>query len=184
MDVVHRDVNETVPRVTIRGLEKVADKLTVDYSFGSFWFGTPSFGSPSLKGVVFDGGGGKGTDTLTIKGTTGPDDFVVTADGALVIPSNDPMDSKGVMHRIIGVEQLTLDGGKAPKGANGDDTYQVFGLGTKTILVDANGTDVLDFSQATVGVNIDLSKSSGQAQMVFAPGNTNTLALKGTFENV
>jgi hypothetical protein len=81
--------------------------------------------------------------------------------------------------QFSGVEQLTLD------GMAGDDTYQVAGVSTKTIFVDSKGTDLLDFSnsQATVGVTIDLSKSSGTAQKIFAPINTNNLALKGTFEN-
>ena len=60
----------TVPKITISALEKAADKLTVDYRFGPF--SVPEQWQWAF-GVVFDGGGGKGTDTLTIKGTTGPD---------------------------------------------------------------------------------------------------------------
>jgi Ca2+-binding RTX toxin-like protein len=59
----------------------------------------------------------------------------------------------------------------------------VFGLGTKTTLIDGNGTDVLDFSRATADVTLDLGKSGGQTQKIFAD-NPITLGLKGTFENV
>jgi Ca2+-binding RTX toxin-like protein len=57
-------------------------------------------------------------------------------------------------------------------------------LGKNVTLIDSGGTDALDFSQAGVGVTIDLNKTGGQAQKVFGPGDPNTLALKGTFENV
>jgi Ca2+-binding RTX toxin-like protein len=113
--------------------------------------------------------GQTGADTLTIKGTTGPDAFAIGAEDVVV---------NGLAVQFADVEQLTLDGG------SGNDTYRVSDLSTTTTLVDSKGTDLLDFSQATAGVTIDLSKSSGQTQKVFAPGNTNTLALKGTFENV
>jgi Ca2+-binding RTX toxin-like protein len=75
------------------------------------------------------------------------------------------------------VEKWTLD------GAKGNDTYRIFALGTKTMLNDSGGTDLLDFSQAASSVAVDLSRGSGQAQKILAD-SVYTLALKGTFENV
>jgi len=126
-------------------------------------------GSVLPGGIAFNGGDGTQADSLALRGTNSADTFVVDATSAEV---------NGLQVRYSDAEQLTLD------GKSGDDTYQVSDLGTKTTLVDSKGVDLLAFSSAASAVTIDLSKSGGTVQKVFAPANNNTLALKGRFENV
>jgi Ca2+-binding RTX toxin-like protein len=149
------------PKLTIRGAPGKSDAVTVDLPLGE---------SPVLPdGIVFDAGKGKKADTLVLRGTAASDTFVL-GDGSVMVNS--------MPVAIRDAEQVTLDGG------SGDDTYRVSGFTTKTTIADSKGTDLVDFSQAAVGVTIDLSKSAGQSQKIFAPGNTNTLALKATIESV
>jgi Ca2+-binding RTX toxin-like protein len=146
--------------LTVVGSDERADNLTVDL---------PPGGDTILPaGLRFDGGSGDALDTLTLRGTTGDDTFVL-GDGSASLG--------GLSVSFQGVERLSADGGK------GNDTYQIARLSTTTTLVDSKGIDWLDFSQAVEGVTVDLRKSGGQTQSAFA-GNANTLGLRGTFENV
>jgi Ca2+-binding RTX toxin-like protein len=147
--------------LTVVGADDRADNLTVDL---------PPGGEVILPaGLRFDGGSGDPLDTLTLRGTTGDDTFVLGDGSAWLLG--------GLSVSFQSVERLSIDGGK------GNDTYQVASLSTTSTLVDSRGIDLLDFSQAVVGVTVDLSKSGGQTQTVFAD-NPNTLGLRGTFENV
>jgi len=113
--------------------------------------------------------GGVKADNIARIAAAGADTFAVAADSAVI---------NGLAVQFREVEQVTLEGGK------GDDAYQISGVSTKTTVSDSKGADLLDFSQGAVGVTIDLGKSGGQAQKIFAPTDNHTLALKGTFENV
>jgi Ca2+-binding RTX toxin-like protein len=145
--------------LTVTGLDNRTDSLTVD-PVASGGFALPD-------GVLFDGGAGRGSDKLTLRGSAGADRFVLDTPSAAAV---------GLDVRYLDVEQLTLDGGK------GDDTYEVSDLSTRTTISDSGGTDLLDFSHATVGVGVNLASSS--PQQVFGPTNPNTLSLKGTLNHV
>jgi Ca2+-binding RTX toxin-like protein len=146
--------------LTIEGSDSAADVVMVDLGAGG--------GFSLLDGIVFDGKGGGKVDKLTIRGTPADNAFALGADQVIV-------DGLRVQYR--GVEVLTLDGGP------GNDAYQISSLVTQVIINDSSGTDLLDFLQAPVGVNVDMSRTTGQAQRVFS-GAGNTLALRGTLENV
>lgn len=150
-----------VESLTVVGADGRSDTLTVDLGAAD--------GSVLPRGITFNGGDGTQADSLLLRGTSGADAFVLDATSAEV---------NGVQVQYSAAERLTLD------GKSGDDIYQVSDLGTKTTLVDSKGADLLAFSSAASAVTIDFSKSGGTAQKVFAPANNNTLALKGTFENV
>jgi Ca2+-binding RTX toxin-like protein len=147
--------------LTVVGADNRTDTLTVDWP--------PDAGGILPEGVRFEGGTGRRSDALVLRGAAGADAFALAADSAVI---------NGLAVQFSDVEQVTLDGGK------GADAYQISGLGTKTIINDSKGADLLDFSQATAGVTIDLGRSGGQAQKIFAPTDNHTLALKATFENV
>jgi VCBS repeat-containing protein len=149
---------DTLHKVTILGVADKTDTLTVDFAGGVFAL---------PLGIVFSGGDGGNTDTLTIKGTAAGDTFAMNTTGIV---------ANGTPVNLTGVEKVTLDGGR------GDDVYQVSGLGAKTILKDKSGLDLLDFSQAAASATLNLASSA--AQKVFGPASVNTLTLAGTFENV
>jgi len=141
-------------------LENKADTLTVDYTQGDFVI---------PEGVVFEAGGGKSPDALSIKGTSGNDTAQIAVGRTTF---------RDTPYFTEGIEKVSADTGE------GNDTFVVSGLGTNVTLIDSAGTDTLDFSQAVVGVAVDLNKKGGQAQKMFAPASANTLSLKGTFENL
>jgi len=157
-------------QLTIRGAANKSDQVTIDLSGGAFEL---------AGGIVFDGGLGTQTDTLTLRGTAAGNIFQLLPSGTLLINgvTYNRATLDGVAVYFTGVEQTILDGGA------GDDEYRVAELGVRTRLSDSKGIDLLDFSQATEGVTIDLGKSSGQGQKVF-PSSEARLALMGTFENV
>jgi len=146
-------------QLIIVGVPNKTDTVTVDIAIGG--------GFVLRDGLMFDGGSGKETDTLVLRGTARSDYYEIDTDLVVV---------NGLLGMVRDVEQIRLEGGA------GDDSYAVFGLGVPITISDTGGTDVLDFSGATSGVTIDLSKSSGQWQQVL-PGHAR-LALKGTIENV
>jgi Ca2+-binding RTX toxin-like protein len=146
----------------ILGEANKSDTLTLDFSVGG-----PFVVSDR---IVFDAGPGKYSDTLVLRGTAGADAFTL-ADFPVLVGNDPPLRIE-----LGGTEHVTLDGGA------GDDTYRVSNLSTKATIVDGKGNDVLDFSAATAGVNLNLTSTS--PQRIFAPTNTNTLVLKGLFENV
>jgi len=147
--------------LTVVGADNRTDMLTVDWP--------PDSGAILPGGVLFEGGTGRRSDALMLRSAAGADAFAVAAGSAVI---------NGLAVQFSEVERVTLEGGK------GDDAYQISGVSTKTTVSDSKGTDLLDFSQAAVGVTIDLGKTGGQAQKIFAPTDDHTLALKGTFENV
>jgi Ca2+-binding RTX toxin-like protein len=146
--------------LTIRGAGDRADTVTIDWPAGA--------GAGLPDGVLFDGGLGGQADVLVLRGAGGADTFAIGAGLATI---------NGLGVRLQNVEQLSLD------GRQGNDRYEVSGLSARTTLIDSQGTDQLDFSQATVGARIDLGQWRGKVQAVFA-GTSHTLALNGTFENV
>ncbi len=154
-------------KLTVYGATKHANAMTVDFAFGGL------FNFP--RGLVFDSVNQKKTDSLLIRGTAAKDTTTKGAD-IFAIRTNQVL-ANGFDIQLRGIERVTVDGGA------GDDTYQVFDLGPKVTLIDRKGTDVLDFSQAAVGVTVDLNKRAGQSQKVFASSN-HALALKATIENV
>jgi serralysin len=147
-------------KLTIAGAVSKPDLLRIDFrSGGAFTL---------AEGIELDGGAGAQIDRLLLRGTGGADTFEV-GNGFVALA--------GLRVGFGGIEQLTLDGG------SGNDTYRVSELGVKTTIVDVKGIDTLDFSLATSGLSIDLSKTRGQLQQIFAP-TSNTLALKGTLERL
>jgi Ca2+-binding RTX toxin-like protein len=150
----------SIKMLTILGAANKSDLVRVDFRAGGSFV--------LAEGIVLGGGTGTQADTLLLRGTDGSDRFEIGNGYAAL---------SGLLVAFGGIEQLTLDGGA------GDDTYQVSDLSAMTTIVDTKGTDALDFGKATVGITIDLSKISGQAQRVFA-SDSNTLALKSTIENL
>jgi Ca2+-binding RTX toxin-like protein len=150
---------DRVWRLTVLGAAGKAETLSIDPS-------AIVAGSGLQGGVIFDGlPGGKG-DVLVLRGTAKRDTFHLGPGAATV---------NGLDIQSPDVEQLIFDGGAD------NDTYQIAGLSTSVTIVDSKGIDVLDFSQATAAVNLDLNKS--RSQEIFAATNA-TLALKGTLETV
>jgi Ca2+-binding RTX toxin-like protein len=122
---------------------------------------------PKAGAIILDGMDGK--DTVKITGTSDIDELDL-ADSGIVFSGS------GFFVRLNNVEQITVD------GRAGDDIYQISDLSAKTTIVDNKGTDLLDFSDAVVAVNVNLASAS--AQRIFGPGNANTLTLRGRVENV
>jgi Ca2+-binding RTX toxin-like protein len=144
--------------LTIVGASAKSDALTVDFNVGG------AFSIPG--GVVFDcANRARGTDTLVLRGTAASDAFAALAGG---------FELDGVTFRAPGVKQVRLE------GLGGNDTYAVSALPFPLTISDAAGVDTLDFSGASHGVNVSLATS--YAQKIFGSGNT--LALKGTIENL
>jgi Ca2+-binding RTX toxin-like protein len=148
---------ERVFKLTIRGLEKTVDTLSVDSRNGPVAI---------EGGVVLAGKGAKAVDTLVIRGTAAADTVEMAADRVTV---------NGTPYLLQGLKSVTVDTGA------GNDTIAVSGLGVNVTLIDRSGTDVLNFSQAGKAVNLNLA--STKAQRVLA-GNSHTLVLRGIFENV
>ncbi len=146
--------------LSIAGAADQSDQVSVDFRSGG------TFSLP--EGIVVDGAGGTPADTLLVRGSAGVDKFTA-AEGRATIG--------GLPLAFDDIEQLIFDGG------TGNDHYQMSALTTKTAIVDTRGTDTLDFAKAAAGISMDLNRKSGQAQHVFA-SNGNTLALKGTFEQL
>jgi Ca2+-binding RTX toxin-like protein len=162
----------SMKELTILGAANKSDSVTIDFAAGG------SF--ELLDGIVIEGGAGPQADTVTLRGTGGDDTFGVGMRWASI---------GGLGIQVLGAEQLTLAGG------DGNDTYQISDLSTKTTISDNKGTELLDFSRAAAGVNVDLSKDlskrGGKPQRIFAPigqnngtPNNNTLGLNGTLEDV
>jgi Ca2+-binding RTX toxin-like protein len=159
--VLRRQPLDTLHSLTIKGVNNKADKLTVDVA---------SLGSYVIPGGLhFDGGQGTTSDILAVTGTPGADTFVVGSDRVTV---------NGDSLVLASVEGVEINGGL------GNDTYTVAALSVPVAITDGGGVDKLDFSQSTtVGVNIDLTLSTGKPQRVFGAGGK-TLALKGLFDDV
>ncbi len=142
--------------LTILGADNRADNLTVDSSVTR---------NLLPDGLTFKGGSGYLSDTLVLRGSNGADRVSVNANSAT---------TNSLVVNFSNVERMVLEGGA------GNDTYQFSALPVTTTIVDSNGADSLDFSNATQGVRVDLGKNS--RQKVFGTGNT--LTLKGTIETV
>jgi Ca2+-binding RTX toxin-like protein len=155
----------TLRSLKLAGVGNKVDAVTVDLSAGG------NFTIPN--GMVFDGGKGTATDTLTIAGTSDADSFAVRKD-----TSGDHVLANGLRVGFVGVERVEIQGG------TGNDTYTVAALSVPVTITDGAGVDTLDFSQSTtVGVNIDLKLSTGKPQSIFGAAGK-TLALKSLFANV
>ena len=146
--------------LTITGAANRPDVVRVDFRAGGAFV--------LREGIVVDGGSGTQADTLLLRGTAGAD--TIDAETGFAVLS-------GLRVVFSDVERLTLDGG------SGDDTYRASGLSANTTIVDAMGPDTLDFSKAGGGIRIDLNRTLGQKQYIFASSG-NTLALKGTLESL
>ena len=151
----------------IMGASAKSDTLTVDFNVGG------AFPAGELAGgVVFDSNAGAAgtTDLLVLRGTSGNNNFSVSA-------SDYQLD--GTTFRLSGstsgVRQVRLE------GLAGMDTYAVSALLPVPLTIsDTGNVDALDFSAAPAGVNINLANT--KAQPIFGSGNT--LTLKGTIENI
>jgi hypothetical protein len=131
--------------LTIIGAANKPDVVRIDFRAGGAFV--------LAEGIVVDGGTGTQADTLLLRGTAGADTFDAETDFAVL---------NGLRVAFDGVERITLDGG------SGDDSYQVSGLSANTTIVDAMGADTLDFSKAGDGIRIDLNRTLGQRQNIFA----------------
>jgi Ca2+-binding RTX toxin-like protein len=140
-------------------VDNKSDTVTVDLGAGGNFI--------LQEGLLFEGGSGKQTDTLVIRGTAGPDQYEVGTDLFVV---------NELAAQFKDVDQIRLEG-KA-----GDDTYNLLGLGVPVVLSETSGVDTVSFSYALSAVTIDLSKAKGQWQQVLA--GSAKLALKGNIENV
>jgi hypothetical protein len=145
--------------LTIAGGDNKADTVTLNLAGVN--------GAALPGGIVVNGGAGRGLDALIVRGTAGDDSFTVNAQGVTL---------GGVQVPITGVERVWLD------GRVGNDTYAIQSLPVSTSILDARGTDTLDFSGALGPVNVNLGRAN--AQRVF--GGTTWLKLQSavTIENV
>jgi Ca2+-binding RTX toxin-like protein len=114
-------------------------------------------------GIAFDSDGEVffvGSIIEVIIGSTG-DDVIVGTSGDEVFDGNG------------GNDLLNGDGG--------NDLY-IIRAGGEITLFDSDGVDTLDFSNLTLGINVNLTRSGGQIQRIDESGND--LVLNGMFENV
>ena len=147
-------------QLVIVGADNKSDTVTVDLGAGASFMLLP-------EGLLFEGGLGRQTDTLVLRGTADSDFYEVHADLVLI---------SELLALFDGVEQIRLE------GRAGDDAYMFFGLGVPVLVSETSGIDTLSFSYASSALTIDLNKARGQWQQVLAGGAN--MALKGTFENV
>jgi Ca2+-binding RTX toxin-like protein len=145
-------------RLTLIGPADKPNLITLDLAVGG------NFQLPD--GLIVLGAAGKKSDTLKIIGTPQPDTFAIGTDQVL---------ANGLRVAFQGVEQVQVD------GTAGDDTYAVLGLGTPVTVYDKQGVELLDFSQAPVGIAL-IDLNSSKAQQVFGAGST--LTLKTKIENL
>jgi cyclophilin family peptidyl-prolyl cis-trans isomerase len=143
--------------MTIVGVGGQADQLTIAFNDG----GAFSFAG----GLTFDGGGG--ADSLIIHATTGADTLEVN--GTLAT-------ANGLKTTMTRVGKLRLEGDA------GNDNYKLAASSLPVAVVDATGSDTLDFSGATGGVTVNLGLDAGQTQTI-APWHT-TLAITGDFSKL
>ncbi len=149
--------------LTILGGPNKADNVTVDLG---------AVGGLVLPGgIVFQGAAGTGIDTLTVRGTSGDDTFSIGAQAVTFSSATGNIEIP-----FTGVERLRLD------GRAGNDTYAIPTLPLPTTIVDASGTDTLDFSQAATGVNVNLGNAAGQR--IFGGATSLKLQSAVTIENV
>ncbi len=115
--------------------------------------------------------GGGGNDSIT---GGGADDMLIGGPGANTL-------SGGQGDDMLVSDTAELD---SLSGGTGNDTYLIIPGGDPIVdeTGDTTGIDTLDFSQAVMGVTVDLTKTSGELQTVDDRGDE--LALQGSFENV
>jgi Ca2+-binding RTX toxin-like protein len=156
--------------------------VTVDLASGT---GTDGFGGAdsyrNVEGVL-----GSDHDDTLLGGSA--DDRILGGGG------NDYLDGRGGEDELLGEEGNDVLLGSAGndelwdgpgddrmEGGSGNDSYYS-SLSGHDEIVDSRGTDLLDFSEASTGVHVDLSLDAGQTQAASADGDT--LALTGGFEDV
>ena len=132
-----------------------------------------------------------GNDTVTgveDVNTGGGDDDITgsTADNTIDAGEGDNTVAGGTGDDAItaGAGDDVLDGGlgdDTTDGGDGDDTYNVE-PGSDDVIVDSSGTDGVFFSDANLGISVNLDQDSGQVQVLDSAGNT--LAITGVIEEV
>jgi Ca2+-binding RTX toxin-like protein len=124
--------------------------------------------SADPAGVTVDLGAGTATDGF------GDADTFSGAGGVLGTPFDDHLTgTPGADWLAGGAGNNLLEGGL------GNDTYAILPGGANSV-TDTGGTDTLDFSGATAGVNVSLNVAA--PQVIDLPGHT--LTLTGDFENL
>ena len=114
------------------------------------------------KQVLVQGVSGSTNNQVTVVGTNAANTFTL---------AGDTVTGNGLGVKIAAVQKLTLSGG------SGSDTYNLNAGIVPTSIVDTGGYNMLDFSQDTGGVTVNLGLDKGQAQSI-APWST-TLSING-----
>lgn len=188
LEVVDNVLNNVTARTALSKLNAVrfdgrragADFLTIDAAYGG------AFAIPG--GVQFQGSPG-GQDGFWFAGTSAAESVLLNAD-LLTLPGIH-VELPGVTYVGLatdgGHDTLAVTGQQMGRqidllGGGGNDTYVVSSQNASLKVSDAGGTDAIEFSAATAGVNIDLAKMSGESQSIGAGGNS--LKLFGQIENL
>jgi Ca2+-binding RTX toxin-like protein len=120
--------------------------------------------------------GGDGNDTLV--GLCGPDTLLGGA-------GDDSLDGGCGLDRLEGGPgRNTLIGGEGDDALFGglDSDFYFIIPGSTDSITDPGGRDMLDFSDARLGITLDLGRDAGQMQVLDLFGNG--VVLRGTFEDV
>lgn len=140
--------------------------------------------------IDIDGGVGEG-DTLTVCGTPKSDgmrlndNLLQVAATSPYIYLSDDIETLTLVGRA-GNDTFTITGDQNGRTINvlgeaGNDAYKLGSTSGIINLTDSSGAEMLDFSQATTGVEVNLALNAGQVQ---ANAGDNTLSLTGQFENI
>ena len=146
----------TLISLAVTGAANQSNTVTLDLSTGF-----------TLPGNVTIQSGTGGGERLVIRGTTGTDTFSL---GVGTVTAN------GLVTSLSNVAGLSIEGGA------GDDTYKMATSSVPVSIKDTGGVNTLDFTGATAGITLDLSKSKGQAQTITPWGKT--LSITGTITSV
>jgi Ca2+-binding RTX toxin-like protein len=153
--------------------------LTLDLNGGFFplaggftFVGSPVF-DDTLRFLL-----GKGSNAVSITGTT------ATINDRLPVSWSDLASltvSAGAGDNTLSVSGTPLDRGVVTLiGGTGQNTYALATQDSAIRIETVSGQDTLDFSGASAGVRVDLSRNRGQRQHI--GGGNNTLALVGDIE--
>jgi Ca2+-binding RTX toxin-like protein len=179
-DVLYSAPLQTIQQIMFDGRNGEANNVTVDLNPGLFM--TP---------IAIDiyGGDGDG-DSITILGAGRAEQLSLNGD-ELRLGSGAPIFSIAGVEEIsligrAGNDSLTVAGDQTGRtitlqGDAGNDSFRIAATGASLTVNDSNGVDLLDFAQATEGVEVDLALNAGQVQ---SAAGGNTLELNGLIENL